>query len=145
MEYRLGGADFTLSVSDAEGAGLDSRSRGRQISGALLGCLLAALLGATSPLAEGSPTVTYAWQPPTVGTPVAHYVLELAQVRGEETVSRTVVDSILVNSYAVTVEQGLEYHIRVAGVDADGNQGPWSLWSDLQAPPEEFPDGSPGN
>ena len=125
---------------------LFSRFNGKKISGLAVGGLLILLLWATNPLGEELSTeVSYVWPAPLMGSPVVHYVLELEQLRGEIVVSKTVFDSIPENIFPVPVEMGLKYHIRVAGVDAQGRQGPWSDWSDVKAPPERTPDDPPND
>jgi hypothetical protein len=70
--------------------------------------------------AVDSTTVTYYWDPPTTGTPVEWYLLE--STNGQEwTTPRA--------KLRITVPADTPHRVRVLGVDADGNAGPWSEYS----------------
>jgi Fibronectin type III domain len=120
------------------------RNHDRRTAGLALGGLLIVLLWASNPLGEElTSEVRYTWDPPETGSSVVHYILELEQLHGNVFVRTLVVDSIPENTYLVPVKQGKKYHVHVAGVDALNRQGPWSEWSEIQAPPEIVPDDPP--
>jgi hypothetical protein len=113
-------------------------------TGVLAAVAVLAAAGITSwGLAE--PTVTARWSPPTYGTPVEHYVLEL------ETWASSGGDTLITNhatagpDTAMAFEYGYGYSMRcrVAGVDAQGRQGPFSLWSNTWT--DNGPPGEPTN
>lgn len=77
--------------------------------------------------------VPCSWEAPTYGTPVVHYVLQVVELGGAQP-DTTVYDQIPGLSRNVFVAYGNVYKARVAGVDAEGRQGPWSLWTPLYGP-----------
>jgi hypothetical protein len=80
--------------------------------------------------------VRASWSPPTEGSPVVLYVLQLS-VNGEQFFTYgTTEDTTMI----VTVTMHNEYIARVAGIDAQDRQGPWSLPSD----PYVYDPGMPG-
>ena len=79
---------------------------------------------------EDNITADYTWTAPEYGTPVEHYI---AQVMVNDVDIQTL-DNIPSEFVSVVVVYGNNYRIRVAGVDADGNQGPYSEWSDPYTP-----------
>ncbi len=84
-----------------------------------------------------APDAEYTWTAPEYGTPVDHYV---AQVLVND-VDILVMGPLLSGYARVEVVYGNKYRIRVAGVDAAGNQGPYSGWSVPYTPelaPPEF-------
>ncbi len=99
---------------------------------------LVAALGAAPAVAQ-TMDVAYQWTAPTTGSAVAHYVVQRsidggawAQVATAPTVNYTLAATI-----------GVSHRIRVAGVDAAGRQGPFSLPSDPYTPDPGAP-GQPG-
>ncbi len=105
-------------------------------------CAVSGLMGVGfSARADGqdAPPRGYTWTAPEEGTPVDHYV---AQVLVSEV--DTLAMGPLPSEYAlVEMVYGNKYSIRVAGVDAQGNQGPYSEWSDPFTPELGLPDMTP--
>lgn len=92
----------------------------------MLARLAILLLIAAPALAQQTVEVTATWAPPTEGSPVVFYVLQLAQDGGPfETVGTTPETSYLLELTALST-----YTARVAGVDVLDRQGPWSPPSD---------------
>jgi hypothetical protein len=106
----------------------------------VLGVLIAlSLCGALPAAAQTSVQVTASWNPPTEGSPVVHYVLQLSIDGGNFTTVATV-EGV---SHVLELEIDRTYIARVAGVDAQDRQGPWSLPSDPYTPDVGAP-GQPG-
>ena len=84
--------------------------------------------------------VTYTWTAPTSGSAVDHYVVQHS-VNGAPFV--TINASVTGNTYLLTASYEDEHSIRVAGVDSQGRQGPWSVASDPYTPSLGSP-GQPG-
>lgn len=94
--------------------------------------VLMSMLPALEAAAQTEPNAQATWGPPTYGTPVVHYVLQLSTDEGAwEQVATTAG-----TSYDLTLTEGHSYRIRVAGVDAEGRQGPFC------APSPEYSPGS---
>ena len=100
---------------------------------AILGLVLVALSGKAQDEAPRQVTATCSWGAPTYGTPVDHYVLQLVKLGGAA-FDTTTFDSIQAESFDLDLELGFTYKARVAGVDAQGRQGPWSLWTPVYGP-----------
>ncbi len=91
---------------------------------------LVGVLGLVVPLAAQTvPNLVYIWTAPNQGSPVDHYIVEVMkngvlvpELYGETTGSEPTF--ILVSTF------GDEYQIRVAGVDAEGQVGLFSVWSE---------------
>ena len=66
------------------------------------------------------------WEAPTEGSPVVQYILELSQDGGPY----VVYGSTEQTSMDLTLDNLSTYTARVAGQDALGRQGPWSLPSE---------------
>lgn len=98
-----------------------------------------ALFGALPAAAQSTVQVTASWTPPTEGSPVDHYVLQLSTDGGPF----TTVGSVTGTSYTLDLTVGQSYVARVAGIDAEGRQGPWSEASDAYTP-DVGPPGQPG-
>ena len=96
------------------------------------------LLAAGTALAQES--VTYTWTAPTTGSTVDHYVVQHSADGGAWT---TVSDNLHAITYVLAAAYDVEHSIRVAGVDALGRQGPWSLSSEPYTPTLGAP-GQPG-
>lgn len=94
------------------------------------------------PMAAGgqttSITVTYTWTPPTTGSAVHHYDLQLSPA--SPVLWNTLVQTVTAPTASVALPVGTTWIFRVRGVDALGRSG---LWSD---PAEAYtPDaGAPG-
>ena len=102
-------------------------------------CLMAFGLVADSAQAQTDMSVDFQWTAPTTGTAVDHYVVEHSVDGG----SWTQVASTSSNTYTLTAAVGSSHQIRVAGVDAQGRQGPFSTASDPYTPDPGAP-GQPG-
>lgn len=84
--------------------------------------------------------VTFTWTAPTEGSPVVVYQVQLSENGGPYT---TVSASETDTQYTFSLDYGTTYTVRVAGVDAQGRRGPWSLPSDPYTP-DLGPPGTPG-
>ncbi len=96
------------------------------------------LLAAGAAFAQES--VTYTWTAPTSGSTVHHYVVQHSADGGAWS---TVSDNLQATTYILTATYDVEHSIRVAGVDALGRQGPWSVASEPYTPTLGAP-GQPG-
>ncbi len=114
---------------------MTKRTRTNTIFGVILAL---GLLGAL-PAAAQTVEVTASWTPPTEGSPVDHYVLQLSTNGGPF----TTVGSVTGTSYSLDLTVGNTYIARVAGVDAQDRQGTWSASSDPYSP-DLGPPGQPG-
>ena len=106
---------------------------------AVLGAVLALSVLGALPAAAQTVQVSASWTPPTEGSPVDHYVLQISTDGGPF----TTVASVSATSYTLSLEVGSSYVARVAGVDAQDRQGPWSVDSDPYSP-DLGPPGQPG-
>jgi hypothetical protein len=97
------------------------------------------LVGALPAAAQTTVEVTASWTPPQGGSPVHHYILQLSTDGGPF----TTVGSVTGTSYVLDLEVGQTYVARVAGVDDQGRQGPFSEDSDPYTP-DVGPPGQPG-
>ncbi len=103
----------------------------------LLTALSILALAATAAAQE---EVTYTWSAPTTGSPVDHYVVQHSEDGGNWV---TVDNNAHSNEYVLTAAYDTEHSIRVAGVDGQGRQGPWSVASEPYTPTLGAP-GQPG-
>ena len=72
--------------------------------------------------------ITFRWLPPTSGAPVVHYAVQYTAGGGEWILTEhTPTKPEITLDFAY----GIEYTIRVAGVDAQDRQGVWSEASDV--------------
>lgn len=78
---------------------------------------------------------TAGWSPPTYGTPVEHYVLQHQVGIDAWQFVATTTDT----TYTFLIPFSADSKVRVAGVDAEGRQGPWSLPSNPYNPSESMP------
>lgn len=101
--------------------------------------LLALLALAPGAFAQTAVDVTYTWTPPTSGSSVDHYVVEVS-VNGGPFYQ---VDTATSNTYTFGAPASDSHQIRVAGVDAQDRQGPFSEPSEPYTP-EVGPPGQPG-
>ena len=100
------------------------------------------LVGASSTLAQTTESsVTYQWTAPTTGSEVVEYVVQL-EVDGSGWVEFDR-SATLSYTFTDTFVYGREYAVRVAGVDAQGRWGPWSISSEPYTPDLGRP-GQPG-
>jgi len=88
------------------------------------------------------PIVTYTWTAPTTGTLATSYVVELKTGPTGNWVPYGTVTSNTV-TFTNLFEYGVEYQVRVAGVDDSSRQGPFSNPSDPYTPDLGAP-GVPG-
>jgi hypothetical protein len=72
-----------------------------------------------------SMTVTCSWTPPTKGPPVHHYILEVEDTAGVKFYFYTTTSK---SKIKFTIDRS-RVRARVAGIDADDHQGPYSEWS----------------
>lgn len=98
------------------------------------------LLLAAGGAALAQEQVTYTWTAPTTGSPVDHYIVQHS-VDGGAWV--TVADNVTETTYVLSADYDHQHQIRVAGVDAQGRQGPFSEPSDPYTPTLGAP-GQPG-
>ncbi len=104
------------------------------------GLTLAVLLVGTLPAqAQTTVQVTATWTAPSTGSPVHHYVVQLSTNGGAYQAAGTTTTT----SVTLTLTVGSTYTVRVAGVDAQSRQGPYSLPSDPYTP-DLGPPGQPG-
>ncbi|RLG95346.1 hypothetical protein DRO27_03785 [Candidatus Bathyarchaeota archaeon] len=75
--------------------------------------------------------VTFVWEAASTGTDAVYYVVETSEGWRYECRKLNRWGD---GKMRVPFHNGKPGRIRVAGVDADGVQGPWSEWSDLYAP-----------
>lgn len=101
--------------------------------------LAAIALSAGAARAQDTQAVNYQWTAPTTGAPVDHYVIQHSVNGG----SWVTIGSSSTNTYTLTAEVGESHRIRVAGVDADSRQGPYSVASESFIPQLD-PPGQPG-
>jgi hypothetical protein len=107
-------------------------------STAALAILVAVLVPTQAP-AQTTVDVQYGWTAPTTGSPVDYYVVQHS-IDGGNWVN---VGNVSQLTYTLTAEYGVSHQIRVAGVDAEGRQGPFSQPSDPYTPDAGSP-GQPG-
>jgi hypothetical protein len=107
---------------------------------ALLVVGISMLAGAA--LAQTTTSTTAGWYAPTTGTPVEHYVVQHSVNEGSWQTVGTTTDT----EFVLELTNGDSHRVRVAGVDADGRQGPFSLPSNSYNPedPDPGPPGQPG-
>lgn len=85
-------------------------------------------------------TVSYQWTAPTTGSAVVYYVVEHDVDGSNDWQPEGQTDT---NSFTLDLAVGQAHRIRVAAVDAEGRQGPWSVASDPYTPDLGAP-GQPG-
>ena len=91
-------------------------------------------------MARAQEQVKYTWTAPTSGSAAVSYVVEASEDGGAFVVIAT---NVTQREYTMTQEYGKSYQIRVAGVDGQGRQGPYSVASDPYTP-DAGPPGAPG-
>jgi hypothetical protein len=101
--------------------------------------LLMTLSGALPAAAQSTVQVTASWTPPSTGSPVEHYVVQVSTNGGPYASAGTTTTT----SISLTFTVGNTYTVRVAGVDAQDRQGPYSAPSDPYTP-DIGPPGAPG-
>ena len=106
---------------------------------AILLSTLALTLAPTPPAAQMVAEVAYTWTAPTTGSPAASYVVEHS-VEGGAYVR---VATTTTESYTLAAVFGESHQVRVAAVDGQGRQGPFSQPSEPYTPELGLP-GTPG-
>ncbi|MBK8164337.1 MAG: hypothetical protein IPK64_00080 [bacterium] len=96
----------------------------------VLALLTTALLATSASAQTTTVNVSYTWTAPTSGSAVDHYVVEVKVDSG----NFTQVGTTATNSYTLTAAVGHAHQLRVAGVDAQDRQGPFSVPSDTYTP-----------
>ncbi len=107
-------------------------------TGIALGLLITTIIAATPAMAQ-TVAVNYQWTAPETGSPVNHYVVQQSVNGG----AWEQVATASGNTYTLTATIGDAHSIRVAAVDADDRQGPYSVASDPYTPDLGNP-GQPG-
>ena len=102
--------------------------------------LVALTLSATQVMAQTEVEANAQWGAPTYGTPIEYYVLQHAVNGGEWVTIASPVDT----EYTLMVTEGDSHQIRVAGVDAEERQGPFTLSNSYIPGAEEGAPGQPG-
>jgi len=97
--------------------------------------LAAVLAGAPGVQAQDNPTFTLRWQKPATGSPVVTYLIQIENVETDSTYnySMPAVPGDTQTFIFLDAEWVYGYRARVAGVDAQGRQGPWSDWSPVHS------------
>jgi len=72
------------------------------------------------------------WEPPTTGNPPTRYVVDVSDRLGQIVESASVEGVFYSTSHEGTIR------VSVAAIDAAGNIGPYSEWSDPVITPDEF-------
>jgi hypothetical protein len=106
---------------------------GNKISPLVRVFLVVAVLGAATGvtalilkyLDEPDLMVPVSWAAPTDGTAVVSYVVEV-EVNGRDIET---LDPVSTEEFMLPIKYGQKYRVRVAGVDAQNVQGPFSSWS----------------
>ena len=99
---------------------------------------LVAALGAAPAVAQ-TMDVAYQWNAPTTGSAVVNYIVQQSIDGG----AWTQVGTAPSTNYTLAATIGVSHRVRVAGVDAQSRQGPFSLPSDPYTPDPGAP-GQPG-
>ena len=101
--------------------------------------LMATLLIAAAAPAQTTTDLDYRWTAPSTGSAVDHYVVQ----HSVDGTNWTTVATVTSAEYTLAATFGEPHQLRVAGVDADDRQGPWSDPSDPYTPDAGAP-GQPG-
>lgn len=103
----------------------------------LLACALLGFMVVGGPSVATPVSATANWTPPTTGSPVHHYRVELKTDAGPFVIA----GMPLAPSITLTLESGHTYVVRVAGIDAQDRQGPFSDPSEPYTPDLGAPGG----
>lgn len=101
--------------------------------------ILATGLLAAPASAQTTINVSYTWTAPTTGSAVVSYIVQDSVDAG----TFAQVGTSSTTSYTLAASVGHSHSIRVAGVDSQSRQGPWSAASDVYTPDAGAP-GTPG-
>jgi len=104
-----------------------------------LAIILAALAAVPAMAQTATMDVAYQWTAPTTGSAVDHYVVQESIDGG----AWADIATTPANNYTLAATVGVSHRIRVAGVDAQGRQGLFSVASDPYTPDPGAP-GQPG-
>jgi len=85
---------------------------------------------------DGNVEARAGWSPPTYGTPVDHYVLQHSINDGPWYYYASAIED---TTLKMTISFIDNHRVRVAGVDAENRQGPFSLPSNYYCPADSFP------
>ena len=85
---------------------------------------------------DGNVQARAGWSPPTYGTPVDHYVLQHSINDGPWYYYASAIED---TTLRITISYADTHRVRVAGVDAENRQGPFSLPSETYCPADSFP------
>ena len=87
--------------------------------------------GETSATSDAFTTAFVKWQAPTTGATAVSYVVRIQDLQdASEDTFHVAAQADAEQSFAFTqARSGHEYRACIAGVDAQGRQGPWSGWS----------------
>jgi hypothetical protein len=97
----------------------------------LIVVMLLTMIPAIASCSTESP-VTYTWSAPNGGTPVVEYSVALSVDSGPWIeMGRTTTNEY---TFIDIFEYGKSHEVRVAGIDAEDRQGPWSQSSDPFTP-----------
>lgn len=108
---------------------MDTRRTRRLFAGLVVA---SSLLTVAPALAQTtSMTFTYLWTPPTTGSPVHHYEVDVSANNGS---TWTTVASPTAASSMISLAVGGTYVVRVRAVDAQSRPGPYSVNSDPNTP-----------
>jgi len=75
--------------------------------------------------------ITFMWEPPITGNPADMYTVDVSDRLGQ------IVESAVVSGNIYRVQQEGTLRLSVAGIDMNGNIGPYSEWSEPQITPDE--------
>lgn len=81
-------------------------------------------------MAQTEMETSYTWTAPVGGSTVVHYVIQ----HREDSGAWTTLGTTPTNTYTLNLSVGHAHEIRVAGVDAEDRQGPFSVPSDPYVP-----------
>jgi hypothetical protein len=78
--------------------------------------------------------VNFSWTAPTVGTPVAAYIMFVDWERGKD----YVVFGITNLYHAIEIRDNDSVRVKVAGLDSLGTRGPYSIYSEVYPPKDPY-------
>ena len=78
-------------------------------------------------LLDPPPDMAFVWAPPTTGTAVEKYEVQIRSGGANSTDVET--QFVTTNRVTFSVDWLTLYEVRVRGIDADGHVGVWSKWS----------------
>ena len=96
----------------------------------LLGLFSLMILTGSQAFAQTEMEASYTWTVPTGGSTVVNYVVQHSVDGGQW----TQIGTSATNTYTMMLQVGQSHQIRVAGLDAENRQGPFSVPSDAYSP-----------